>query len=137
LRYDQISDGLAYTLFFGDKRTDPKGRDLGWMSGTRATLRNTGIPLNTTVVKAVAGPPVSDMASPDGSISSLAAESSAVAQKAAAKKPTVGGFGSEHPVVVQFALGDGSVRGIVESIDMQTFQRLGNRADGQLVEFNF
>lgn len=46
VRYDDITDGSAYTLFFGEKIIEPG--DLGWMSGTRATLRNTGTPLNTT-----------------------------------------------------------------------------------------
>jgi prepilin-type N-terminal cleavage/methylation domain-containing protein len=41
---DDISDGLAYTIFVGEKLSD--AWDLGWLSGTRATLRNTGIPIN-------------------------------------------------------------------------------------------
>ena len=41
---DDIPDGLAYTIFVGEKLSD--AWDLGWLSGTRATLRNTGIPVN-------------------------------------------------------------------------------------------
>jgi hypothetical protein len=41
---DDIPDGLAYTIFVGEKLTD--AWDMGWLSGTRATLRNTGIPIN-------------------------------------------------------------------------------------------
>ncbi len=44
---DDISDGLTYTIFLGEKRTDEK-LELGWMSGTRATLRNTGTPIGMT-----------------------------------------------------------------------------------------
>jgi prepilin-type processing-associated H-X9-DG protein len=44
--YEDITDGSAYTLFIGEKIIEPG--DLGWMSGTRATLRNTGTPLNVT-----------------------------------------------------------------------------------------
>ncbi len=44
LTRDDIKDGAAYTLFIGEKRLDDF--DLGWLSGTRATLRNTGTPLN-------------------------------------------------------------------------------------------
>jgi prepilin-type N-terminal cleavage/methylation domain-containing protein len=44
LRRDDIPDGLGYTLFLGEKL--PDAWDLGWLSGTRATLRNTGTPLN-------------------------------------------------------------------------------------------
>jgi prepilin-type N-terminal cleavage/methylation domain-containing protein len=46
-RYDDISDGLARTLFIGEKLIDGSA-DLGWLSGTRATLRNTGTPMNET-----------------------------------------------------------------------------------------
>lgn len=42
--YDDISDGSSNTIFFGEKRIDAP--DLGWVSGTRATLRNTGTPIN-------------------------------------------------------------------------------------------
>ncbi len=38
-----ISDGLGYTLFIGEKQ--PDRWELGWISGTRATLRNTGTKL--------------------------------------------------------------------------------------------
>lgn len=44
LTRDDIPDGLAYTIFVGEKLSD--AWDLGWLSGTRATLRNTGIPIN-------------------------------------------------------------------------------------------
>jgi prepilin-type N-terminal cleavage/methylation domain-containing protein len=46
IQYDDVTDGLAHTLFLGEKIVEPG--DLGWMSGTRATLRNTGIGLNVT-----------------------------------------------------------------------------------------
>lgn len=48
LRYDDIADGSSHTIFLGEKRLEPF--DLGWMSGTRATLRNTGTALNETPV---------------------------------------------------------------------------------------
>lgn len=44
--YEDITDGSAFTLFIGEKISEPG--DLGWMSGTRATLRNTGVALNVT-----------------------------------------------------------------------------------------
>jgi prepilin-type N-terminal cleavage/methylation domain-containing protein/prepilin-type processing-associated H-X9-DG protein len=40
---------------------------------------------------------------------------------------------SLHPGGVNIALGDGSVRLVTETIDLLTFQRLGNRSDGQPV----
>jgi prepilin-type N-terminal cleavage/methylation domain-containing protein/prepilin-type processing-associated H-X9-DG protein len=43
VRYDDILDGSSHTVFIGEKAPDLI--DLGWMSGTRATLRNMGSPL--------------------------------------------------------------------------------------------
>jgi prepilin-type N-terminal cleavage/methylation domain-containing protein len=42
--YDDVSDGSSHTIFLGEKL--PDAWDLVWMSGTRATLRNTGTPIN-------------------------------------------------------------------------------------------
>jgi prepilin-type N-terminal cleavage/methylation domain-containing protein/prepilin-type processing-associated H-X9-DG protein len=41
---DEMKDGAAYILLIGEKYVDQY--DLGWLSGTPATLRNTGHPLN-------------------------------------------------------------------------------------------
>lgn len=43
IRYEDVSDGSSHTVFIGEKSPDIV--DLGWMSGTRATLRNMGSPL--------------------------------------------------------------------------------------------
>jgi prepilin-type processing-associated H-X9-DG protein/prepilin-type N-terminal cleavage/methylation domain-containing protein len=40
LRYSEILDGGSNTILIGEKLVDEK--ELGWLSGTRATLRNTG-----------------------------------------------------------------------------------------------
>lgn len=42
--YDDLEDGATNTLFLSEKITD--AFDLGWLSGTRGTLRNGGTPLN-------------------------------------------------------------------------------------------
>jgi prepilin-type N-terminal cleavage/methylation domain-containing protein/prepilin-type processing-associated H-X9-DG protein len=44
IRMDDVSDGLSQTVFVGEKLVDVS--ELGWSSGTRATLRNFGSPLN-------------------------------------------------------------------------------------------
>jgi prepilin-type N-terminal cleavage/methylation domain-containing protein/prepilin-type processing-associated H-X9-DG protein len=41
---DDLKDGAAHTLFIGEKLADDT--DLGWISGSPSTLRNTGTPLN-------------------------------------------------------------------------------------------
>ena len=75
----EIGDGTACTIFLGEKRTPPG--DLGWMSGTRATLRNTGTRINATDRDGTPAPPPGLY---------------------------VGGFGSGHPGGSIFAFGDGS-----------------------------
>ena len=43
IRYEDVTDGSSHTIFLGEKQPDVW--DFSWMSGTRSTLRNTGIPL--------------------------------------------------------------------------------------------
>lgn len=50
---DDLKDGAAYTLFVGEKNPD-FATDLGWMSGTPATLRNTGTLINAPAPNAAA-----------------------------------------------------------------------------------
>ena len=45
-----VTDGPEHTIYVGEKRVDEG--DLGWMSGTRATLRNAGTPINQTPTEA-------------------------------------------------------------------------------------
>jgi prepilin-type N-terminal cleavage/methylation domain-containing protein len=44
-------------------------------------------------------------------------------------------YGSEHPHVVQFAMGDGSVKGISQAINLTTFVRLSGIRDNHVAEF--
>jgi prepilin-type N-terminal cleavage/methylation domain-containing protein/prepilin-type processing-associated H-X9-DG protein len=150
--YDDVTDGSAYTLFIGEKITEPG--DLGWMSGTRATLRNTGVPLNTTGFvngrpQYASGPVEVVMSSipmpagfPGSALPADAPADSAEKPEAAAPPiPTlppgpvlpVGGFSSSHIGGCQFAFGDGHVSLLNDSIAQQVLQQLGHRADGKLV----
>lgn len=102
IQLDDIWDGLSHTLFVGEKF--PNESDLGWISGTRATLRNTGSPI-TTIAEVVAPPP-----------------------------EIVGGFGSMHlGGIALFAFGDGQVRSLADTINPAVFELLGNRKDGKLI----
>ena len=55
LKIDDVYDGLANTLMLGEKVSD--ATDLGWMSGTRATLRNAGSLPNSGRPAAASGMP--------------------------------------------------------------------------------
>jgi prepilin-type N-terminal cleavage/methylation domain-containing protein/prepilin-type processing-associated H-X9-DG protein len=115
IRYEDISDGTSHTLFIGEKYPDEQN-DLGWMSGTRWSLRNTGIPLN-------AGNDARNRRGYGG------------AAPGEQPSPTVivGGFDSPHPGGAQFAFGDGHVGFVSQTIPLETYQQLAHRADGKLL----
>jgi prepilin-type N-terminal cleavage/methylation domain-containing protein len=117
---NDIPDGAGHTIFMGEKIVT--AGDLGWTSGTRATLRNTGLGINMapTTTTAVEGEPPAEGAAPAAN-----AESSVL---------YVGGFGSHHPAGAIFGLGDGNVRFLSDEIDQRLFEQLGNRSDGALVD---
>ncbi len=108
VRGEDITDGSSNTILLGEKLWD---QNLGWASGTRATLRNTGIgPNGNRLGRFPAAPPV-----PIGS------------------PLYVGGFSSQHPGGANCALADGSVRYMKDSISLSVFQSLGSRAGNEMV----
>jgi type II secretory pathway pseudopilin PulG len=119
-----VTDGVSHTLFISEKVMDPK-TDLGWMSGTRATLRNTGTPLNAEVGQRRRGaygqngqiPLDEDNAQPAGPVDPVL---------------FVGGFSSHHPGGVNAAFGDSSVQFLSANISPEILKQLANRADGKL-----
>jgi prepilin-type N-terminal cleavage/methylation domain-containing protein/prepilin-type processing-associated H-X9-DG protein len=127
VRFDDVTDGCAQTILLGESIYDALTL-LGWSSGTRATLRNTGHPLNGA----------------SSALRSLAktAYLSDAERLAALEKMTeegvipddfVGGFSSSHPNGANFLFCDGSVRPVKNTIDTRVYQHLGNRNDGELV----
>ncbi len=105
IRYGQIADGTCNTILVGE--IFPDLSDLGWASGTRASLRNTSAMLNAKQRRAG-----------QGIVDSI---------------EFVGGFGSSHPGGAQFCLASGAVRLLEFSIDPTLFENLGNRADGAMM----
>jgi prepilin-type N-terminal cleavage/methylation domain-containing protein/prepilin-type processing-associated H-X9-DG protein len=120
VRYEDVTDGTTSTFFVGEKLRD--GLDLGWASGTRASLRNTGLTLNTTPRGGTSETIPSTMPPPEASTVKLG------------MKEYVGGFRSFHPGGSNFAFGDGSVRFIKSSISPTVYRRLANRADGEVID---
>lgn len=118
IRPDDIKDGLAHTLLAGEKRLALD--DLGWMSGTRATLRNTGTDLNGSV-------DLAKLAGPDAPVPGY--------PKTVTRDLYVGGFGSHHPgPIVNFAFCDGAVKGMSTQVDLRALRQLANRSDGALLQ---
>lgn len=170
ITWKDLADGRAQTIFFGERVS--AGLELGWISGTRSTLRNTGTPINRT---SAAGGPLATFVDlgvvlptdRPGGLSAPSATAPLAAQPAASAAPPiwqfpggdnfdleheyqpapmpggaapaliVGGFESQHSTGAQFAFGDGSVRFLSEDIDNVTYQRLGHRADGYLLDDRF
>ncbi len=118
IRPESITDGLTHTIFIGEMLPDDD--DLGWMAGTRSSLRNTGTVINGTPSSVNVGQGGPGMGMPVG-----------IAQP---DKLFVGGFGSQHPGVANVLLGDGAVISFVEEIDLPVLQQYGHRADGKLIK---
>jgi prepilin-type N-terminal cleavage/methylation domain-containing protein/prepilin-type processing-associated H-X9-DG protein len=112
--YKDIPDGSSHTIFIGEKNVE-ESDTLGWMSGTRATLRNAGTLINADAARRNRGVVVPREQEPERD------------------KFYVGGFSSYHPGGANFALGDGSVRFLSETIEPGLYQQLANRADGKLM----
>lgn len=118
IHHREIRDGASNTIFVGELADVPT--DLGWASGTRATLRNAGggIANWANVRPGFPGagpiPPAGPVVGPDAMLLQ------------------VGGFSSPHAGGAQFAIGDGSVRFISQNVNPATFKNLANRADGEL-----
>ena len=104
--FEDIYDGSSNTFLIGE--VAPLDSDLGWASGTRATLRNASEFMDEQLWKTrnLAGTSANNF---------------------------VGGFGSHHNFGAAFAMADGSVRFKSSAIDQQLFENLANREDGAMM----
>lgn len=126
--YDDIPDGSSKTLFIGELT---EGNELGWVSGTRSTLRNAGTAINLNNAKLFSGRAAFEKRFP--SEDSESANNDDESPKVNAQLLQVGGFSSYHTGGAHFGIGDGSVRFLSENISVPLYQALANRHDGQLV----
>ena len=112
--------------------------DLGWLSGTRSTLRNTGTQINAARLASLPGQdyaisaPWADANAP--STPAEASEPSGVVNAEKSEDPLfVGGFDSCHAGgIAVFAFGDGAVRALSDDMDARAYQQMGHRSDGEL-----
>lgn len=103
-----IMDGSSNQLAVAEyaAQDQPSGTDLGWMSGTSATLRNGGVAINVFKNDEMSAQTIVDPLESTGGLSSL------------------------HSGGAQTALADGSVRFISENIDRVILRRLCSIDDG-------
>jgi prepilin-type N-terminal cleavage/methylation domain-containing protein len=122
--YDDISDGLTCTILLGEMHVG--GPSLGWASGTRATLRNTG--------RGIGEP---DIMLPVSAISSsnlpLPQDVQTLVDDGMLPIGYSGGFGSNHGRGANFLFCNGSIRYLRATINPTVYQHLGNRRDGEIV----
>jgi prepilin-type processing-associated H-X9-DG protein/prepilin-type N-terminal cleavage/methylation domain-containing protein len=114
IRHRDIKDGRSNTILLGEKVVDVS--DLTWISGTKATLRNTGSYYPDSFKSAVDPAKVRP------------ADALQVAEEL-----IVGGFGSRHSGGSNFAFADGSLHFISYLIDPVVYEHLGHRADGAMM----
>jgi prepilin-type N-terminal cleavage/methylation domain-containing protein len=112
---DSVTDGTSNTLFVGEKGLQPN--ELGWISGTRATLRNTGARINHNLAGLRNQFPIDHATS-----------------TAVITPDSVGGYSSHHTGGAHFLIGDGAIRFVNENIEHSLLRRLANRSDGKPVE---
>lgn len=139
-RLEEIRDGASYTLFVAERKVS---RDLGWASGTSATLRNTGYPPNSNASAPVFRPDTGvfeeafteqafDFGDDDGNAAEpVPAPTTEEMQKRLSM--ICGGYSGYHPGGVNVCMGDGSVKFIKNTVQSAIFARLGHRADGELI----
>lgn len=139
--YDDIGDGLAYTILLGEAR---HSTTLGWASGTRATLRNAGHAINERGLALPAWFGGSGGSLPTAPIPGMNIDAEneddtlvrfvkRLVQSGALPLYHVGGFSSNHPQGANFLLGDGSIQFIKTTTHPEILRRLANRDDGFVV----
>lgn len=141
IRFEQIRDGSTNTAFILETQQGT-GSALGWMSGTRSSLRNAVIasPIPTAPTSAVttgqsqAVPEITYQAHASSQASFNSAALRQEMANSASGVEFVGGGGSFHAGGSHSLLGDGSVRFISSNIDPKTLRNLANRADGEMMK---
>ena len=115
-RLNEIGDGLSNTIFFGEVRPD-WGHNVS-RHGWHGTQNGNGSTYTVVPLNIYSGEHAYDTARGCSYWNNWTSNN---------------GFKSCHPGGVTFLIGDGTVRFIQETIDMQTFQYLGAKNDGHAI----
>ncbi len=140
IRISHVTDGTSKTLLLGEllvqdsefqRYNTTTGQDPGWAGGNSVAQGQTIQPINWPIDPVPAGSP------PPASWGSSCSSCNATTNPSGDPNhclwnwSVTWGFKSNHPGGANFALADGSVRLISETISHKTYQYLGCRHDGQ------
>ncbi|TWT39247.1 DUF1559 domain-containing protein [Blastopirellula retiformator] len=116
--FAQTTDGLSNTIYFGEVRPECSNHaNAGWAGANNGNgLAGTLTPINTDTCHTQAEAPGGDTC------------------YAMCNWNLEFGFKSLHPGGAQFLKGDGSVSFLAETINHNTYQRLGQRDDGLVID---
>ncbi len=130
IRYEQVEDGTSYTIYVTESRID-HGGELGWMSGTRASLRNGVVWTNRGAVDAAGNvAPPEFVTRPNEETASVPTLRLKASRHSAVND--VGGPSSHHGDHFNVMLGDGSARTLHIGISPNVLRQLTHRADGEV-----
>ena len=131
IRYEDIKDGSSNTMFVVEAQADARSQ-LGWISGTRSSLRNAVIVrTEKPIADGAAEKSEFAMHAEFGNTSSSPTPKTAPAELL--NDPNyVGGAYSPHFSGFHLLLGDGSVRFASKSMNPKIFRNLAHRSDGEL-----
>jgi prepilin-type processing-associated H-X9-DG protein len=124
----EVTDGTANVIAYGEVRPicSDHGTN-GWMDANQgATWIHTSVPINF--------PTCINEPIPNGTLGSWNVPNPTPPLYAHNNWNTSHGFKSKHPGGAQFVFADGSVHFLQETINFDTYQRLGDRGDGKTVD---
>jgi prepilin-type N-terminal cleavage/methylation domain-containing protein/prepilin-type processing-associated H-X9-DG protein len=142
IRLTDITDGTSNTLLLGEtlpefcefqRYNSTSGRDPGWAGGNAVAQGQTIQPINWRIDRVPANaPPPADWSN-SCNYCDATTNPSGDRNRCLWNWSVTWGFKSNHAGGANFAMADGSVRFLSETIDHQTYQYLGCRNDGQPV----